>query len=53
MCPLLFTGDGKPCFIEQNTCDRNVDSLCDVCNGTCLNNYINYNYTVVIIIIII
>jgi len=25
MCPLLFTGDGKPCFIEQNTCDRNVD----------------------------
>ena len=39
--------DGKPCFKEQNTCDKNTNGLCDVCNGTCLDIHNNYNYTLV------
>jgi len=39
--------DGKLCFKDQNNiCGRHDKNLCDVCNGTCLNKYNEYNYIV-------
>jgi len=47
ICALTYSPClGGLCFIERNTCDRDVKCSGGVCNGFCTNKYYNYDYTV-------